>query len=363
MNKTYNVAVLPGDGIGPELIKQAYKVIHTINNKFKLNIITHEYDVGGVAIDNCGYALPKSTLLGCEKSDAILFGSVGGPKWQNLDPLKQPERAALLTLRKHFKLFANLRPIKLYNNLYNICMLRDDIASHGFDILCVRELTGGIYFGQPKGRYGKDSNEYAFDTKIYYTFEIERITKVAFDIAKKRSKKVTSIDKSNVLYSSMLWRDIVNKISKNYPEISLTHLYIDNAIMQLIKNPYIFDVILCSNLFGDIISDACAMISGSIGLLPSASLNSKGFGLYEPAGGSAPDIAGMNIANPIGQILSVSLMLKYSFGLHEAAHAIYKAVEQSIKNKQCTIDITSDSTLSLGTEEVGDIISNLIEKV
>lgn len=229
---------------------------------------------------------------------------VGGPKWEHLPPAEQPERGALLPLRKHFKLFSNLRPAKLYQGLEEFCPLRADIAANGFDILCVRELTGGIYFGQPKGREGSGQHEKAFDTEVYHRFEIERIARIAFESARKRRHKVTSIDKANVLQSSILWREIVSEIGKEYPDVELAHMYIDNATMQLIKDPSQFDVLLCSNLFGDILSDECAMITGSMGMLPSASLNEQGFGLYEPAGGSAPDIAGKNIANPIAQILS-----------------------------------------------------------
>lgn len=286
-----------------------------------MRISTSEYEVGGAAIDYQGIPLPASTVSGCEQADAILFGSVGGPKWEHLPEALQPERGALLPLRKHFKLFSNLRPARLYPGLETVCPLRADIAARGFNILCVRELTGGLYFGDPKGRQGNGPLEHAFDTEIYYRFEIERIARIAFDLARQRRNKVTSIDKTNVLQSSTLWREVVNQVAKNYPEVTLTHLYIDNAIMQLIKDPSQFDVILCSNLFGDILSDECAMISGSIGMLPSASLNDQGFGLYEPAGGSAPDIAGKDIANPIAQVLSTALLLRYSLRLDDPASA------------------------------------------
>ena len=309
MSKNYHIAVLPGDGIGPEVMAQALKVLEAVRARFAMKITTSHYDVGGIAIDNHGTPLPKATVEGCENADAVLFGSVGGPKWEHLPPAEQPERGALLPLRKHFKLFSNLRPAKLYQGLEEFCPLRADIAANGFDILCVRELTGGIYFGQPKGREGSGQHEKAFDTEVYHRFEIERIAHIAFESARKRRHKVTSIDKANVLQSSILWREIVSEVAKQYPDVALSHMYIDNATMQLIKDPSQFDVLLCSNLFGDILSDECAMITGSMGMLPSASLNEEGFGLYEPAGGSAPDIAGLGVANPIGQIWSAALMI------------------------------------------------------
>ncbi|AYA40916.1 3-isopropylmalate dehydrogenase [Xenorhabdus nematophila] len=355
----FHIAVLPGDGIGPEVMKQAYKILDAIRHRFNIRITTSEYDIGGIAIDRHGSPLPQETVIGCEKADAILFGSVGGPKWEHLPPSQQPERGALLPLRKHFKLFSNLRPARLYRGLESFCPLRHDIATKGFDILCVRELTGGIYFGQPKGREGKGKYERAFDTEIYHRFEIERIAHIAFQSARKRRHKVTSIDKANVLQSSVLWREIVSEIAKDYPDVEINHMYIDNATMQLIKNPAQFDVLLCSNIFGDILSDECAMITGSMGMLPSASLNEKGFGLYEPAGGSAPDIAGKNIANPIAQILSVALLLRYSFECNDAANAIEQAINQALEQGYRTADLTSnDNTIS--TDEMGDIIARYI---
>ncbi|CUX95867.1 3-isopropylmalate dehydrogenase [Candidatus Mikella endobia] len=361
MKKNYHIAVLPGDGIGPEVIKQAYKIIDVVCRHFNVSISTKEYDVGGIAIDNYGHSLPKETIIGCEQADAILFGSVGGPKWEHMPAAKQPERGALLPLRKHFKLFSNLRPARLYSSLKDFCPLRTDIAQRGFDILCVRELTGGIYFGHPKGRQGTGQQEYAFDTEVYYRFEIERIASIAFQSARNRRKKVTSIDKANVLQSSILWREVVNNVAQNYPDVILSHLYIDNATMQLIKDPSQFDVILCSNLFGDIISDECAMLTGSMGMLPSASLNDKSFGMYEPAGGSAPDIAGKNIANPIAQILSTALLLRYSLDLNEAADAIERAVNQALESGYRTADLVRDNS-AVSTEKMGDIIATLISK-
>ncbi|MDR3433593.1 MAG: 3-isopropylmalate dehydrogenase [Rouxiella aceris] len=359
MSKTHHIAVLPGDGIGPEVMAQAYKILDAVRQRFGLKISTSEYDIGGAAIDKQGTPLPAATITGCEQADAILFGSVGGPKWEHLPPNDQPERGALLPLRKHFKLFSNLRPARLYQGLEAFCPLRSDIADKGFDILCVRELTGGIYFGQPKGREGQGMHEKAFDTEVYYRFEIERIARIAFESARKRRHKVTSIDKANVLQSSILWREVVSEVAKDYPDVSLSHMYIDNATMQLIKEPSQFDVMLCSNLFGDILSDECAMITGSMGMLPSASMNEQAFGLFEPAGGSAPDIAGKNIANPIAQILSTALLLRYSLGEEEAATAVERAVNQVLEQGHRTGDLANGQT-ALGTREMGDIIARAV---
>ncbi|MFC3396676.1 3-isopropylmalate dehydrogenase [Brenneria rubrifaciens] len=359
MTKSYHIAVLPGDGIGPEVMAQAHKVLDAVRQRFNLRITTSEYDVGGIAIDRQGTPLPQTTIAGCEQADAILFGSVGGPKWEHLPPEEQPERGALLPLRKHFRLFSNLRPARLYQGLEAFCPLRGDIAAKGFDILCVRELTGGIYFGQPKGREGSGQYERAFDTEVYHRFEIERIAHIAFRSARKRRGIVTSIDKANVLQSSILWREIVNQIAKDYPDVKLSHLYIDNATMQLIKDPSQFDVMLCSNLFGDILSDECAMITGSMGMLPSASLNDQGFGLYEPAGGSAPDIAGKNIANPIAQILSLALLLRHSLEADNAAEAIETAVNTALAEGYRTADLASENS-TVGTNEMGDTIARFV---
>jgi len=361
MSKTHHIAVLPGDGIGPEVMAQAYKVLDAVRQRFGLKITTSEYDVGGAAIDKHGSPLPPATVAGCEQADAILFGSVGGPKWEHLPPNDQPERGALLPLRKHFKLFSNLRPARLYQGLEEFCPLRADIAAKGFDILCVRELTGGIYFGQPKGREGQGMHEKAFDTEVYYRFEIERVARIAFESARKRRSKVTSIDKANVLQTSIMWREVVNEIAKDYPDVSLSHMYIDNATMQLIKDPSQFDVLLCSNLFGDILSDECAMITGSMGMLPSASMNEQAFGLFEPAGGSAPDIAGKNIANPIAQILSAALLLRYSLGADDAANAIEQAVNKALEAGHRTGDLANGQQ-ALGTNEMGDIIARFVKE-
>jgi 3-isopropylmalate dehydrogenase len=350
------IAVLPGDGIGPEVMQEAIKVLDAVQARFGVSFQYSHADVGGCAIDNHGHALPQSTLTTCRESDAILFGSVGGPKWESLPPEQQPERAALLPLRKEFELFCNLRPAKVFKSLAAACPLRADIVGDGFDILVVRELTGGIYFGQPKGREGSGPTEKAYDTLVYTRAEIERITRRAFEAARLRNKLVTSVDKANVLTTMVLWRQVVIEIAKEYPDVRLNHIYIDNATMQLVRNPHQFDVMLCDNMFGDIISDECAMLTGSMGLLASASMNAAGFGLYEPAGGSAPDIAGKGIANPIAQILSTAMMLRYSFLMSEAAEAIEQAVGRVLDQGIHTADIAVDKAKAVGTAAMGDAI-------
>lgn len=358
-----NIAILAGDGIGPEVMKQAVKVLKAVSEKQGFALNFKDYDVGGAAIDKHGKALPQETIKGCESSDAILFGSVGGPKWESLPPAEQPERASLLGLRGHFGLFCNMRPAQLQMAMSGLSPLRADISSAGFDILVMRELTGGIYFGEPKGRKNQgESGESAFDTMVYSRSEIERIAHLAFKAAAKRGNKVTSVDKANVLASSQLWREVVNQVAQQYQDIELQHMYIDNAAMQLVRNPAQFDVILCSNLFGDILSDICAMITGSMGLLPSASLNESGFGMYEPAGGSAPDIAGKGIANPIAQILSASLMLRHSLGNADAADLVETAVAQTLQDGIMTADLLSEEhkNKAKSTSEVGDYICKKI---
>ena len=350
------IAVLAGDGIGPEVMAEAIKVLDAARSKFGFELEYHHADVGGIAIDNHGEALPGETLSLCETSDAVLFGSVGGPKWEGLPPEQQPERAALLPLRKHFDLFCNLRPARVFSSLAGACPLRPDIVGSGFDILVVRELTSGIYFGRPKGREGEGPDERAFDTMAYKRSEIERIARMAFDAARLRNRRVTSIDKANVLTTMVLWREVVTGVAADYPDVELNHLYVDNATMQLVKDPHQFDVMLCGNMFGDIISDEAAMLTGSMGLLASASLNSEKFGLYEPAGGSAPDIAGQGIANPVAQILSASMMLRYSFGYDEAANGIDAAVESTLDNNIYTADIAGDRDQAISTAAMGDAI-------
>ena len=356
MSKTYKIAVLPGDGIGPEVMKEAVRVLDAVADRFGFSCEKEWADVGGAAYDNFGTPLPESTLKLGEASDCILFGSVGGPKWEKLPPNLQPERGALLPLRKHFKLFCNLRPARVYKELASACPLRADIVGDGFSILTVRELTGDVYFGQPKGREGSGKDEIGFDTMKYSRGEVERIARFAFDAAMLRRKKVASIDKANVLTTSVLWREVVKEVVKEYPEIELEHLYVDNAAMQLLKRPREFDVLLCPNLFGDILTDECAMLTGSMGLLPSASIAEGSFGLYEPAGGSAPDIAGKGIANPLAQVLSTALMLRYTFKEEEAAKAIEAACEKVISQGYRTGDIWQEGTKKVGTAEMGDAI-------
>ncbi|WP_440874454.1 3-isopropylmalate dehydrogenase [Thalassotalea sp. PLHSN55] len=353
-----NIAILAGDGIGPEVMVEAKKVLATVAEKFNFEINTKDYDVGGAAIDLHGNALPDDTMKGCQQADAILFGSVGGPKWSNLPPTEQPERCALLGLRGHFDLFCNMRPATLQPALSSLSTLRSDISEQGFDVLVIRELTGDIYFGEPKGRRGEGEEETGFDSMFYSRREIKRIAHLAFQAAKKRNNKVTSVDKANVLATSQLWRQVVEEVAVEYPEVEFEHLYVDNAAMQLVRDPNQFDVMLCPNLFGDILSDICAMITGSMGLLPSASLNSAGFGMYEPAGGSAPDIAGKGIANPVAQILSAALMLRYSLDQGDAAAAIEKAVAKALDDGNLTGDLLAPNsgTTAKTTSEMGDII-------
>lgn len=356
------IAVLPGDGIGPEVMREALKVLDAVQERFALRLVYEFADVGGVAIDRHGTALPSDTLKVCQSADAILFGSVGGPRWEGLPPGEQPERAALLPLRKHFDLFCNLRPARVFKSLAAASPLKPEIVKDGFDIMCVRELTGGIYFGTPKGREGSGPDEKAFDTMVYTRREIERIARAAFEIARMRRGRVTSVDKANVLTNMVFWREIVIQLAAEYPDVTLNHIYIDNATMQVIRNPQQFDVLLCGNMFGDIISDECAMLTGSMGLLPSASLNGTQFGLYEPAGGSAPDIAGKGVANPVAQILSAAMMLRYSLGLTAAADAVEKAVVETLEAGVLTADIAIRGVRSVGTVTMGDAIVKRLRK-
>lgn len=356
-----SIAVLPGDGIGPEVMPAALDVLSKALKDRWSNYEFKEAAVGGAAIDQHGEALPQPTLKLCEESDAILFGSVGGPKWENLPPEKQPERASLLPLRKHFKLFANLRPVTLYPELQSSSPLKPE-RTQGTDLLVIRELTGDVYFGQPKGREGQGPEERAFDTMVYHRFEIERIARVAFEAAAGRRKKVTSIDKANVLTSMVLWRETVTAFATSYnasagEPVALEHMYVDNGAMQLILAPSRFDVLLCPNMFGDILSDEASVLGGSLGMLASASLSEKqGFGLYEPAGGTAPDIAGKGIANPVAQILSAALMLRYSFGEAEAAANIDRAVKKAISAGARTIDLAGPGEPRISTQEMKEEI-------
>jgi 3-isopropylmalate dehydrogenase len=339
MSQSFKVAVLPGDGIGPEVMAEAIKVLEAVEGKFDATFELTYANVGGIAIDEDGKALPESTVEACRASDAVLFGSVGGPKWESLPPDEQPERGALLPLRKIFGLFCNLRPAIIFPALIGNSSLKAEIIDGGFDLLVVRELTGGIYFAQPKGIEGEGAERTGFDTMKYSDAEIERIAHVGFQAARKRGGKLCSIDKANVLSTSVLWREVVERVAKEYSDVELTHMYVDNAAMQLCRAPKQFDVMLCGNMFGDILSDEAAMLTGSLGMLPSASLAEGSFGLYEPSGGSAPDIAGQGIANPIAQILSAAMMLRYSFGMTEAAEAVEKAVEKTLNDGFRTGDI------------------------
>ena len=358
---TLKIAVLPGDGIGPEVMAEALKVLRACAGAQKLQLEFGEALVGGAAIDAHGRALPEATLRLCESSDAILFGSVGGPKWENLPPGEQPERAALLPLRKHFSLFANLRPAICFPELASASPLRPDLVAGGFEILCIRELTGGLYFGQPKCTRKENGETVAVDTMVYRSSEIERIARLAFEIARSRKRKLVSVDKANVLENSLLWRSTIRSVAEAYPDVEVSHLLVDNAAMQFIRSPRAFDVVVTENLFGDILSDELAMLTGSIGMLPSASLGtgSRGeacFGLYEPSGGSAPDIAGMGIANPIAQILSAAMMLRHAFGLEAAAAQVESAVRKTIAEGYRTRDIASAGCRLVSTAEMGAAI-------
>ena len=350
---TKKIAVLPGDGIGPEVMKEALKVLDKLSGKIGITFETEYADVGGIAIDNHGRALPDSTENLCRNSDAVLFGSIGGPKWEKLPPEEQPERAALLPLRKIFGLYANLRPAIAFPQLVNSSSLRPEVIGNGFNILVCRELTGGIYFGEPKGR----EESRAFDTLLYTREEIERIAHVAFKAARHRKKKVTSIDKANVLYSMVYWRDIVNEVAEQYPDIELQHMFVDNAAMQLVRDPGQFDVMVCGNMFGDILSDEASMLTGSLGMLPSASLSDGKFGLFEPSGGSAPDIAGKGIANPIAQTLSTAMMLRYSFDSDEGYNIVFSAISRVLDKGYRTKDIMSYGCTEVNTEKMGDLIA------
>ncbi|MBM3309684.1 MAG: 3-isopropylmalate dehydrogenase [Candidatus Altiarchaeales archaeon] len=351
----HKVAVLPGDGIGQEIMPEAVKVLD------KLGEFSYVYaDVGGAAIDKHGKALPEETLKACRQSDAILFGAVGGPKWEKLPPEQQPERAALLPLRKIFDLYANLRPAKIFKPLAGASPLKPEIIGEGIDILIVRELTSDVYFGQPKGIEGTGDNRRGFDMMQYTAREVKRIAKTAFEAALKRNKKVTSIDKANVLHTMVLWRETVAEVAKKYPQVELNNMYVDNASQQLVKWPHQFDVILAGNMFGDILSDEAAIITGSLGMLPSASLNEKNFGLYEPVHGSAPDIAGQKKANPIAQILSAGMMLKYSFGMQKEAQRVEDAVLKTLEDGYRTGDIMTEGCQKVNTQEMGDLIAERI---
>ena len=352
--KNYKIAVIKGDGIGPEIINEAVKVLKVVGEKFSFRLDFEDYLMGGIAYDLTGNPLPNETIEGCLKADATLFGAIGGEKWDNLPRDLRPE-SGLLRLRKSLEVFANLRPAKVYDELIEASTLKPEIVS-GVDILVVRELIGGIYFGTPKGR----DKERGFNTMVYSISEVERIAHTAFKAAQKRNKKVCSVDKANVLDVSQLWREVVSEVAKEYPDVELSHMYVDNAAMQLIRYPKQFDVILTGNLFGDILSDEARMLSGSIGLLPSASIGGKA-AVYEPIHGSAPDIAGMGIANPIANIASASMLLRYSLGEIDDANAIDNAIETTLKKGYRTKDIANFGAKEFcSTEQMGSIIAQNI---
>lgn len=356
----YRVAVVPGDGIGPDIINEAVKVLNTIGEKYNHKFEYKYVLAGGCAIDKFGEALPEESLEVCKNSDAVLLGAVGGPKWDNPDAKVRPEQA-LLGLRGGMNLYCNLRPAVLYKALKNASPLKDSIVKDGIDIAIVRELTGGIYFGE-RGREVVDGIETAHDTEKYNTVEIERIAKIGFETAMKRKKKLTCVDKANILESSRLWRKVMAEMTKEYPEVEVDYLYVDNAAMQLVKDPTQFDVIVTSNMFGDILSDEASMVTGSIGMLPSASLGEGTLGMYEPIHGSAPDIAGLGIANPLATILSVAMMLRYSFNLEAEAKVVEDAVMSVLDDGYRTGDIMSEGKEKVGTTEMGDLVCNKIKE-
>lgn len=357
------IGVIKGDGIGPEVVDEAMKVLDKAGEKYGFRCSYEQLLMGGASIDVHGVPLTDETIVRAKANDAILMGSIGGDAktspWYQLEPGKRPE-AGLLRLRKELGLFANLRPAVLYEELADACPLKDSITNGGFDLMIMRELTGGLYFGERKTEE-EDGVLTAYDSLTYNENEIRRIAVRGFDIARKRRKKVTSVDKANVLDSSRLWRKVVEEVAKGYPEVTLEHMLVDNCAMQLVKNPKQFDVILTENMFGDILSDEASMVTGSIGMLASASLNETKFGLYEPSGGSAPDIAGKGIANPIATILSAAMMLRFSFDMDEAADAIENAVSQVLKDGYRTGDIMSDGCQKVGTAQMGDLICERIE--
>ena len=356
-----NIVTLPGDGIGPDIVKEAVKVLDKVAQVYGHTFTYDERLMGGCAIDQAGTSLPQETIEACQKADAVLLGAVGGPKWDNLSNGDRPEKG-LLGIRGALKLFANLRPAILYPQLKHATPLKEEIVGEGLDILIVRELTSGIYFGEKNKVICEedDSKTYASDLEKYTVGEIERIVRVGFNAAMKRNKKVCVVDKANVLESSRLWRVVVNRVASDYPEVEYSFMYVDNAAMQLVVNPRQFDVMITSNIFGDILSDEASIITGSIGMLASASLGEGSLGLYEPSHGSAPDIAGQNKANPLATILSAAMMLRYSFNLEKEAQAIEKAVMTVLDAGYRTGDIMSGGTKLVGTVEMGDLVVSAI---
>ena len=354
----YRIALIPGDGIGPEVIGQTTRVLEEIGKKYGHEFVFTEVLAGGCAIDAKGECLPQETIDICKGSDAVLLGAVGGPKWDHLPGKERPEMA-LLGLRGALGLFANLRPAMLFEELADACPLKPELVSGGLDIVVVRELTGGIYFGK-KDIIETENGTAAYDVEQYSEMEVRRIAKVAFDMAMKRNKKLTSVDKANVLESSRLWRRVVSEVAEDYPEVALNHFYVDNAAMQLVREPKQFDVIVTSNIFGDILSDEASQVTGSIGMLPSASLATGNFGMYEPVHGSAPDIAGQDIANPMATILSAAMMLRYTFGLLDAADDIEASVQKVLAAGYRTADIAKEGEDVIGTQKCGDLIIEAI---
>lgn len=356
-----NILVLPGDGIGPEIVAEAVKVLNCVNDKFALDLEINEGLVGGTAYDETGSPLPEDSLEKAKAADAILLGAVGGPKWDKLeDRSKRPEQG-LLDIRSKLELFGNLRPAILYPQLVDASTLKPEVVS-GLDILIVRELTGGIYFGQPRGvRTLENGEREGYNTYVYNESEIRRIGRVAFESARKRNGKLCSVDKANVLEVTVLWREIMEDLAKEYPDVELSHMYVDNAAMQLVRAPKQFDVLVTGNMFGDILSDAAAMLTGSIGMLPSASLDANNKGMYEPCHGSAPDIAGQGLANPLATILSASMMLRYSLNEGEAADAIEAAVSTVLDQGLRTADIFSEGMTRVSTSDMGDAVINALQ--
>lgn len=355
--KNYKIVVLKGDGIGPEIVDEALKVLNKAGEKFGFSFAYDYQLLGGCAIDATGVPFPKETETACKAADAVLLGAVGGPKWDDQPGNNRPEKG-LLAIRGALGLFANLRPAKIFAPLRHASPLKDEIVQGGLDILIVRELTGGIYFGK-RGTYEKDGVTSAFDTEEYSVPEIERIVRAGFEYAMKRGKKLTCVDKANVLDSSRLWRKVAESVKADYPEVELSYMYVDNCAMQLVRNPAQFDTIVTSNIFGDILSDEASMISGSIGMLASASLAEGTFGLYEPIHGSAPDIAGRGVANPLATILSAAMMLRYTFGEMQAAEAIEHAVDAALAQAR-TPDIYEDGFKKVSTSEMGDLVCSLL---
>jgi 3-isopropylmalate dehydrogenase len=350
-----NVLILPGDGIGPEIVAEAEKVLTALVDQHNLKINIDHALIGGSALDTSGCPLPEATMDKARASNAVLLGAVGGPKWETLDRSSRPERG-LLAIRSGLGLYANLRPVMLYKELATASTLKADVVA-GLDIMIVRELTGGIYFGEPRGiRKREDGLQEGFNTLVYNEAEIERIARKAFEIAGKRGRKVCSVDKANVLEATELWREVVTRVATDYPAVSLQHMYVDNAAMQLVRQPKQFDVIVTTNMFGDILSDLASMLTGSIGMLPSASINETGQGIYEPVHGSAPDIAGQNKANPLATILSLAMMLRYSLDKPGCADQIEHAVQQVLANGFRTADIYTKGTRLVGTSEMGDAV-------